>query len=146
MDRDVSCQVPEWAGLLPDHGWKGLELSNRAVSGLAVRLRLVGLLLGSQIGLYPDQSLGEQSYLLTMTGRGWSRVTGLFLDLLSNWSWMACFPRHWQVCFLVGPWANRTAQGMLLGGAGAKYRVVSGSPGVQMVMFPIRSMGLLDCT
>lgn len=66
----LSQHDPEQAGMLPDHGWEGLEPSYKAVLGY----------LGSQTSVSSAGFLDWQDSQAA-AGRGWSQVLGPFQNL-----------------------------------------------------------------
>lgn len=107
--RCVSCQVPGWLGMFPEHGWEGLELNFRVVSGFAIRPILVNLHLGAWMALSSGGSVDAQNYSWTAGGRHWSWVTGSFQDLLTDSVWLVWPQGHWGHI----SWRNPRLPGLL---------------------------------
>lgn len=76
----VSCPVPEWAELLADSSWDGLEPSYRAVSGSSLGQKSVGLPPGAQSGASPGGSLGGQDCSWPVVGPGTPSKVPLSMD------------------------------------------------------------------
>lgn len=102
--------VPEWAGLVLDHGWEGLESSLRAVPGSTAKTEVCRHVFGGTDTCVSHQSLSNLDCSLT-AGRG----VGAECRALSRSSEV-------QMCLLPGTCASRTSCGMWLGGAGTENR------------------------